>query len=62
MTMKVNNENNILTFKLIEFTSFVLKSESLILIQGIRPPLNTPIQWLSEHLSYPDNFLQYLLP
>ena len=24
---------------------------------GIEPPLDTPIQWLSEHLSYPDNFL-----
>ncbi|XP_040576577.1 autophagy protein 5 [Lepeophtheirus salmonis] len=27
------------------------------LTQGISPPLDTPIQWLSEHLSYPDNFL-----
>ncbi|XP_012279160.1 autophagy protein 5 [Orussus abietinus] len=24
---------------------------------GIVPPLETPIQWMSEHLSYPDNFL-----
>jgi hypothetical protein len=29
----------------------------LILIQGITPSFETPIQWLSEHLSYPDNFL-----
>ncbi|XP_078001380.1 autophagy protein 5-like [Glandiceps talaboti] len=28
-----------------------------ICIQGIEPPLDTPIQWLSEHLSHPDNFL-----
>ncbi|KAL3280137.1 hypothetical protein HHI36_017640 [Cryptolaemus montrouzieri] len=24
---------------------------------GISPPLETPLQWMSEHLSYPDNFL-----
>lgn len=28
-----------------------------IMIQGIKPSLDTPIQWLSEHLSHPDNFL-----
>lgn len=28
-----------------------------IIIQGIEPPLETPVQWLSEHLSHPDNFL-----
>eukprot|EP00794_Sanderia_malayensis_P016032 gene16032-17652_t len=28
-----------------------------IIIQGIEPPLETPLQWLSEHLSHPDNFL-----
>lgn len=27
------------------------------LVQGISPPLVTPVQWLSEHLSHPDNFL-----
>jgi len=27
------------------------------LIQGIEPPRDTPLQWLSEHLSYPDNYL-----
>lgn len=26
-------------------------------IHGIEPPLDTPIQWMSEHMSYPDNFL-----
>jgi len=26
-------------------------------IHGIETPLNTPIQWLSEHLSHADNFL-----
>lgn len=29
----------------------------LILIQGINPSLETSLQWLSENLSYPDNFL-----
>lgn len=24
---------------------------------GMIPPEETPLQWLSEHLSYPDNFL-----
>ncbi len=27
------------------------------MIHGIEPLLETPIQWLSEHLSHPDNFL-----
>lgn len=29
----------------------------LVLIQGIQPSFETSVQWLSEHLSYPDNFL-----
>lgn len=28
-----------------------------IIIHGIEPSLETPLQWMSEHLSYPDNFL-----
>lgn len=28
-----------------------------VITQGISPPLETPLQWMSEHLSYPDNFL-----
>lgn len=28
-----------------------------VVIQGISPPLSTPLQWLSENLSYADNFL-----
>ncbi|PVD29204.1 hypothetical protein C0Q70_11801 [Pomacea canaliculata] len=28
-----------------------------VIIQGIKPRLDTPVLWLSEHLSYPDNFL-----
>ncbi|XP_035825360.1 autophagy protein 5 isoform X2 [Aplysia californica] len=34
---------------------------SRVLIQGIEPPLDTPVCWLSEHLSYPDNFLHICL-
>ena len=30
-----------------------------IIIHGIEPPFETPLQWLSEHLSYPDNFLHF---
>jgi len=32
-----------------------------VLIQGLEPPLETPIHYLSEHLSYPDNFLHVVL-
>uniref|UniRef100_A0A8C3KUT5 Autophagy protein 5 n=1 Tax=Chrysolophus pictus TaxID=9089 RepID=A0A8C3KUT5_CHRPC len=28
-----------------------------VMIHGIEPMLETPLQWLSEHMSYPDNFL-----
>lgn len=28
---------------------------------GMFPPLDTPLQWMSEHLSYPDNFLHLCL-
>ncbi|CAH2252417.1 autophagy 5 isoform X1 [Pelobates cultripes] len=28
-----------------------------VVIHGIEPLMETPLQWLSEHLSYPDNFL-----
>jgi len=32
-----------------------------VIIHGIQPSLQTPIQWLSEHFSYPDNFLHICL-
>lgn len=32
-------------------------SEGHIVIQGIEVPMETPVQWLSEHFSHPDNFL-----
>ena len=32
-----------------------------VIIHGVQPPLHTPVQWLSEHFSYPDNFLHICL-
>lgn len=32
-----------------------------IIIHGIEVPLETPLQWLSEHFSHPDNFLHIVL-
>lgn len=32
-----------------------------VLIQGIEVPLDTSLQWLSEHFSYPDNFLHMVV-
>jgi len=31
--------------------------EVKVVTQGISPEWDTPLQWMSEHLSYPDNFL-----
>ncbi|XP_054271144.1 autophagy protein 5 [Macrosteles quadrilineatus] len=28
-----------------------------VMTHGVEPPWDTPLQWMSEHLSYPDNFL-----
>jgi hypothetical protein len=36
---------------------FFDSKDRTVLVQGVSPSLDTPIQWLSEHLSYPDNFL-----
>jgi len=32
-------------------------SSPIFIVQGVRPASDTPLQWLSQHLSYPDNFL-----
>ncbi|XP_065345018.1 autophagy protein 5 [Cloeon dipterum] len=32
-----------------------------VIIQGVEPSWDTPLQWLSEHLSHPDNFLHLSL-
>ncbi|XP_057340533.1 autophagy protein 5 isoform X2 [Microplitis mediator] len=36
-------------------------SQKSVRTHGITPPLDTPLQWLSEHMSYPDNFLHLCL-
>ncbi|KAH1012804.1 hypothetical protein HUJ05_011893 [Dendroctonus ponderosae] len=33
------------------------KPNVTVKIHGLIVPLDTPLQWMSEHLSYPDNFL-----
>lgn len=33
------------------------EKKNQVVIHGIEPMLETPVQWLSEHMSYPDNFL-----
>lgn len=36
-------------------------SDYEVIIHGIKPSLQAPVQWLSEHFSYPDNFLHICL-
>eukprot|EP00039_Didymoeca_costata_P006041 m.87005 g.87005 ORF g.87005 m.87005 type:complete len:256 (-) comp13083_c1_seq1:231-998(-) len=31
--------------------------DGVILVHGVSPPRDTPLQWLAEHLSYPDNIV-----
>ena len=38
-----------------------ISSKWKVVVQGLTPPLVTPTQWISEHLSYPDNFLHIVL-
>ena len=38
-----------------------LNSAWRLLVHGVTPPLETPLQWLSEHLSHQDNFLYFVL-
>ncbi|CAH0553444.1 unnamed protein product [Brassicogethes aeneus] len=37
------------------------RSSINVKIHGMNPPLETPLQWMSEHLSYPDNFLHFVV-
>lgn len=32
-------------------------SKAKFIQHGVETPLDTPLQWMSEHLSYPDNFV-----
>ena len=42
-------------------TSNILLISVNVVTQGITPELDTPLQWMSEHLSYPDNFLHIVV-
>ncbi|CAF0790351.1 unnamed protein product [Didymodactylos carnosus] len=48
----VNNELNLINTRIEQFR---------IIIHGTQPSLQTPVQWLSEYFSYPDNFLHICL-
>lgn len=39
----------------------IVDSKLKLVTHGIEPSLDTPLQWMSEHLSYPDNFLHLVL-
>lgn len=36
-------------------------SSARVVTQGVSPDLSTPILWMSRHLSYPDNFLHFVI-
>ena len=40
---------------------FISENYDKVVTQGIQPDLETPLQWLAEHLSYPDNFLHVIV-
>ena len=52
-----NKRNLTLGDLLKEALGEVKASNARAVTQGVEPPLDTPLQWMSEHLSYPDNFL-----
>lgn len=37
------------------------KTEARVRTHGFTPPLETELQWMAEHLSYPDNFLHLFI-
>jgi len=39
----------------------VVTNNNLVLVQGIEPPLDTPISWLYQQFSHPDNFLYVVI-
>jgi autophagy-related protein 5 len=49
---QLSNEKKILNINMNDYR---------VIIHGVQPPLHTPIQWLSEYFSYPDNFLHICL-
>nr|CAD7413834.1 unnamed protein product [Timema poppensis] len=53
----VTEEGHRKTLKDLVREVFPEESEVRVITHGIEPPCETPLQWMSEHLSYPDNFL-----
>lgn len=55
----VENEKKTTVEDLLARTNLKVESKGPVhvIIHGIDIPLETPLQWMSEHLSYPDNFL-----
>lgn len=45
------------------FMSYMYRFSCIVTVftHGISPPLETPLQWMSEHMSYPDNFLHLIV-
>lgn len=52
-----NGKRTTFVYSFLKINSFLVKVKT----HGMIPPLDTPIQWMSEHLSYPDNFLHLCL-
>ena len=46
---------------ILDDSGLVLSDKYKVTIQGVTPPLEAPMQWVSEHLSYPDNFLHVVV-
>jgi len=66
--LRGNGEQGTLSDLLREFVPEVFSSsggvvdtEWRVVIQGVEPPLETPVHWLSEHMSHPDNFLYIVI-
>nr|CAD7449212.1 unnamed protein product [Timema bartmani] len=53
----VTEEGHRKTLKDLVHEVFPEETEARVITHGIEPPCETPLQWMSEHLSYPDNFL-----
>jgi len=51
------NERKTTLHDLIERANLKTKGEVQVTTHGVVLPMETPLQWLSQHLSYPDNFL-----
>lgn len=57
----IDEEGQRKTLKHLLSEVFTDGEEVTVRTHGIIPPMDTPLQWLSEHMSYPDNFLHLCL-